>query len=514
MSASVEDYDPRLESEQYVLGALLRDTAKAWPQVRDLLIVGHFAREKHRVIYAALLAVIEDHGIADSYAVAAELHRRGQLEIAGSLEYIAGLHADCPTAETAGAHAKLMREAAGSANVIDFATELAKSKRSPADAARLLTEEAERLRRDFVEPAEHTPPERRAMRWSALQPHEPPERTWRIGHWLTGGPTLLAGKGGIGKSLLAQTLATALALGRSFVDEIREPATVLVWACEDDHNEIWRRQRAICRFFDVPLSALEGKLIIEPRVGMENTLYALAFGAPVWTPLKTELAAQIGDYHASVVFLDNIAQTYGANENDRHQVTQFVNGLAGISLDASTVIMGHPAKATDSEFSGSTAWEAAVRMRWYMGRQLPDQKPEEEAEDDPNVRYICKRKTNYAPEDYRKLTYDNGLFVPEVKGPGDGFADRWSHGDRAKGAEDCVLNAIETFVAQGIRVTDGKTSPDYLPKKMREGKLAGSFAPKELSSALAQLRLSGKVTEGPVGKYGNRTSKIGLVVAT
>jgi hypothetical protein len=503
------------EAERGVLGALLLDSAKAWPLVKDVLAVSHFVLPKHRTLYATIAALIEEGGTADSVLVIDELQVRGQINAVGQ-DYIADLVRDCPSALMAGAYAKRIRKSSGRAEVIDIGTKLQARARlgdDPADAARLLAEEAERIRREYGDAPEPKKADRRPLRWAELAAAgEPAPRQWRISHWLPKEPTLMAGQGGVGKSLLAQTIATALALGRSFLDEIREPSTVLMWACEDDHDELWRRQVAICKYFDVPLDTLEGRLILEPRRGLENTLYSLAFGAPVWTPLRAELASQVADYGADVLFLDNIAQTYGANENDRHQATTFVNGIIG--LVSTPVILGHPAKAAGSEFSGSTAWENAVRMRWYMGYQLPDQEPEEGAAEDPNVRFFAKRKTNYSEKDFRKLTFENGLFVPEVKGPGDGFADRWGGRDRAKAAEDCVLNAIETFVTQGIRVTDGKTSPDYLPKKMREGKLAGSFTPKELSGALAQLRISGRVTEGPVGgRFGNRTQKFGLVVA-
>ena len=53
--------------------------------------------------------------------------------------------------------------------------------------------------------------------WSTLALGPPPERDWAISHWLgMGHVTLLAGKGGIGKTLIAQQLGSALPLaGRS-----------------------------------------------------------------------------------------------------------------------------------------------------------------------------------------------------------------------------------------------------------------------------------------------------------
>lgn len=356
---------------------------------------------------------------------------------------------------------------------------------------------------------------RHAMRWAELQAKDPPLRTWAVDHWLGYGTTLLAGRGGIGKTLLAQTLATALALGKNFLDAIVVPKKVLFWACEDDHDELWRRQIAICRYLNVEMASLEGKLVIEPRSGLDNTLFYAEYGAPKWTPLMGELTAQVGDYAADVTFIDNIGQTFGGKENDRHHVTTYVNGMTGLAQGRghSTVILAHPAKQEDSEFSGSTAWENSVRMRWYMGSKLPDQKVEEgEEESDPDVRYIAKRKTNYTVKDYRKLIYRQGVFEVALEA-GSGIAERYGLERRGEIAEEVVLKAIDRFVEVFVRTTDSRTSPDYLPKKIIQSKLAQDLTPRELGDALSRLRLNGTVTEGPIGKFANRQVKFGLVRA-
>lgn len=352
---------------------------------------------------------------------------------------------------------------------------------------------------------------RQSLRWDELESKTPPIRPWRIAHWMSDGPTLLAGAGGIGKTLLAQTIATALALGRYFLDEVAAPAKVLFWACEDDHDELWRRQIAICKLFDIRLADLCGKLVIEPRLGRENTLFGLAFGQPVWTGLREELRDQINDYQTDAFILDNIGQTFGGNENDRHHVTNYVNGLAGLTnRHISTLILGHPAKANGSEFSGSTAWENAVRMRWFLGHSLPDQK-DDDAPPEPDVRYLAKRKSNYSTHDYRKLTYRDGVFVPE--NAFQSITDRYTAQDRAQAARRCVLDALIRLAEAGIRSTDGATSPDYLPRKMRDTHLAADFSPKDLKEAMHALQLEGQIVEGPLGHYKNRTPRFGLKVA-
>lgn len=356
-------------------------------------------------------------------------------------------------------------------------------------------------------------PARKPMQWAQLEEQQPPERIWRLSHWLSVGPTLFAGRGGTGKSLVAQTLATALVIGQNYLDEVTSPLKVLAWFCEDDHDELWRRQVAICTYFGIRLSDLEGKLIIEPRLGCENTLYATVFGTPQWTPLREELRDQMRDYGADVLIADNTSQLFGCNENDRHNVTSFVNGMVGLVPDRPTsqLILSHPSKAGDSEFSGSTAWENAVRMRWFMGSTLPDQPEPDEEVEDPNVRYIAKRKTNYSVKDYRKLVFDMGVFKPE-NAPGE-VSSRYNYGLRTEGARSAVLSAVAKFAASNIRVVDARNSPDSLVARMRSAKLMQDYSPKEIGDAIAALRLSGRLVESRVGANSNRTAKTGLVVA-
>jgi hypothetical protein len=353
------------------------------------------------------------------------------------------------------------------------------------------------------------PQPRRPLNWAELATKIPPERPWLISHWLSTGATLLAGSGGVGKSLLAQTIATALTLGAPFIDAIPQPQRVLMWMCEDDHDEIWRRQIAICSLFGIAMADLKDKLIIEPRLGRENSLFVPVYGTPTWTPLREELAEQVKDYRAEVVILDNIGQTYGCSENDRHAVTVYVNGCGSIA--PAVLLLGHPAKAQGSEFSGSTAWENAVRMRWYLGTTLPDQEPakEETEEPDQSVRFLAKRKTNYTTRDYRKMTCQNGVISIEGQAPGS-VAGPYMAAESAASAERFVVSAIGKLEQIGMYGRAAASSPEYLPKKMLSMKLAGPHTLRELSTALNKLLLESKVREFEVGKLANRMPRMGV----
>jgi len=355
---------------------------------------------------------------------------------------------------------------------------------------------------------------RRALDWTSLAERTPPEREWAIEGWLGRGHiTMMAGPPGAGKTALAQSLASCMALGLEAVGTVQKPLRVLCWFGEDDHDELWRRQTAIADWLGQPLTAFAPNLIIESYANEDITLAHQIGGQLQPTQLMTALREQINDYRADVVILDSIARTFGGNEVDRHQVTTFTAHLTAAIAErnAAMLLLGHPAKAKDSEFSGSTAWEASVRARWYFGFKLPDQK-ETEADEDPdaNVRWLAKRKTNYSTQDVREVRYHNGCMQPSV--PADaGTPFRGLSNEFCK--NECIQ--IMTRLSQmGMDVSRVKQSGSYFPKVAKTaGLLGAAFTEKDLLRGLAECMKAGLVVEGEVGMYANRTPKRGLKFA-
>lgn len=351
------------------------------------------------------------------------------------------------------------------------------------------------------------------LQWRDLMDREPPPRQWFIEHWLTPGATLLAGKGGSGKSLVAQTLLTALAVGQNYLAPIAEPKRVLMWACEDDHDEIWRRQIAIAQYFSTTFEGLDN-LNIEPRVGLDNALMVTMNGSPARTALLEHLREQVNDLAIDVLTIDNVRQTFAANENSGHDPTSFVNALLGLVTDRpfSVLLLHHTSKATGSEFAGNMAWENAVRARWYLGPTLPDQPaPEEGNEPDPALRYLCRRKSNYSATDYLKLLYEGGVFKPQQE-PG-ALTQRYSAARQAEEAQQAVLFAVRKAGETGSRLVRGYTSPCYFVKFMRELKIGHEIPKPALERALTELMAAGRVREDVVSRYANGNGAIGLVIA-
>jgi RecA-family ATPase len=352
---------------------------------------------------------------------------------------------------------------------------------------------------------------RNYLDWQALSSKEPPARDWRIPDWLTTGVTLCAGRGGIGKTTLAQTIASTLAKPTEFLAPIGSPLVNLFWACEDDHDELWRRQVAICKTLSIDMKLLDDLLYIESRFGRDNTLYAPVMGQPMRTPVFKLLREQVNDTGADILWLDNIGHTFGCNENDRHQVTSFVNELVSLRTDKpfSIVLLAHPARSAGSEYAGSAAWENAVRTRWYFGDKLPDQ-ADEDAEPQDDVRYLCRRKANYTFRDYRKFTFRRGVFMPDPVEV-ELFGDRYGGATRSEDLDSIVLLGLDRCIQAGIHATDGRTSPDYLPARLIAMNLHAGRSKKELAGAMNRLMADGRLKRAQVGIYANRNPKFGLI---
>ena len=351
---------------------------------------------------------------------------------------------------------------------------------------------------------------RKALDWPALSGREPPARRWAEKGWFGfGHTTLLVGQGGIGKTLLSQQWASCLALGRALLTEDEaEPQKILMWACEDDHDELWRRQIAIAHWLAKGIDAFTENLVIVPRHGLDNTLVSTEFGKLLFAPLLEELREQAADLKAQVVILDNVAQLYGGNENDRHSVTVFLNQLAGVLPGLAVLLLAHPSRGAGSEFSGSSAWENTVRTRLYLGAKLPgDTQDDGDTSDD--VRYLARRKSNYSSRDWRRFNYRDGVLVPEAVEASGGIISHL----RSKAAEKLVLDALVKLAEMGITATDGTTSPRFLPKAMLDYKLGADHSKRDLADAMRSLMLNGKISRAKVGEYANRTPVMGLKAA-
>ncbi len=111
------------EAEQAVLGAMLLDQDAAL-RAAELVDDAMFYREGHRRLFRAMLALVERRSVIDHITLRDELLRRGELDAAGGLEYLAELVDAVPTAANLEFHARIVRDKAILRRLIETSTAL------------------------------------------------------------------------------------------------------------------------------------------------------------------------------------------------------------------------------------------------------------------------------------------------------------------------------------------------------------------------------------------------------
>jgi RecA-family ATPase len=292
-----------------------------------------------------------------------------------------------------------------------------------------------------------------------------PERRWLWDQWLpVGACTGLFGDGGLGKSLLAKQIATAIATGSPLFGLATKQAKVLAFYCEDDAPELARRQQSVCSGMNIPVSAVDG-YFYQSRFGVESLLGSIdkRTGAFVANQLYAAIRQKAQDVGARLIILDNILHLFGADINDPGAVTRFMalmNRLA-LEIDGAVLLLGHIAKAENSKFSGTTAWSNASRNRLFLGRPTDAN----EAARDPDARILERSKANYARSgDTLTIMWHYGAFArPEDIGPA----------GSAQSLQDALdnrdfLDRLATLTRQRRPLSIKKQAKNYAPRVMSQ----------------------------------------------
>lgn len=336
---------------------------------------------------------------------------------------------------------------------------------------------------------------------AAWQGQAVPAREWAWADYIPHRQaTYLTGPGSAGKSLLGQQLCTSTALGLPFMGKDTRQAVSLYLTCEDDPDELHRRQDAICAAMGVPLSALAGKLYLASLTGATgNALVTFALdGTPVIAESYHALAQTARTMRAGFVTLDNVAHLFGGNENIRHHVAVFVGMLNNLAaeIDGSVLFLGHPNKA-GQDFSGSTAWENQVRSRLFM--EVP--KDKEGNTLDPDARVLVRGKANYARNDERlEFRWHKWAFVRDEDLPPDIRAEL-SEVIKANAENEAFMRCLAVATASK-RAVSHNHGVNYAPAvfaKMTEGKRLSRAAYErafERLLHLGQIELDARLWQG------------------
>jgi RecA-family ATPase len=246
---------------------------------------------------------------------------------------------------------------------------------------------------------------------------------------------------------------------------------------------------AYTEFKDLHVLALAG----------EETLMATPNRNGLMQPTKlfTRIHQAACDIKPRLVVLDNSADIFGGNENDRAQVRQFIGILRGMAIAAGTGVLltSHPSLtgvSSGTGLSGSTAWNAFVRSRLYFKRAVT----EKDEEPDPDLRVLEVMKANYGrPGETITLKWNNGLFLPVG-----GISNLEKLAAEQK-ADQTFLALLNRFNGQGRNTCEKLNASTYAPTlfaKESEAKEHG-IKKADLEAAMRRLFATGKIRLEPYG---------------
>lgn len=315
---------------------------------------------------------------------------------------------------------------------------------------------------------------------------DPPDREWIIDQWIIeGAVNSLYGDGGLGKTLLAQQLACAVATGGEWLGMRAKPGAVLAVLCEDDKGELHRRHNAIKAASGHVIGNPYADVWLWPRVGDVNVLISWnRDDAPVPGDFMKRLVETVERINPALLILDTLADFYAGNEISRPHVNYFVKTVLGGLIKRqqasghplTVLLLGHPSVsgiASGSGYSGSTAWNNAVRSRMYLTR------PAEGAADD---RVLTRGKANYAKsgdETAIRLYFADGV-LHAATDEAEGGGILWGAREDACKLVDAAWGGGEPYSAQ-------KTHRRYIYKTLPGDLKAKGYTAEIIRQALREL---------------------------
>lgn len=308
--------------------------------------------------------------------------------------------------------------------------------------------------------------------------------------------TLFSGDGGSGKTQTALQLIVASSLRTPWLGKPVAAGPCVLYTAEDEADELHRRLARTVENAGHQLADLDGVTLI-PMSGRDATLAAPSLKGQINTTVQFEKLKWIAEQHSPrLIVLDPSADLFGGDEINRLQVRQFVQKLAGLSLEAdcAVVLLSHPSLTglnSGTGTSGSTAWSNSVRSRLYL----------EGVKDDPERRVLKVMKSNYGPSgETIALRWNDGVFSVD-------------HGDdpavvslREKNDDNTFLSLLQLFDEQGQNLSV-KTGTAYAPSKMAKHPRANSVTKSRLAASMQRLLDNNKIRivfEGPPSKQRSR----------
>jgi RecA-family ATPase len=283
--------------------------------------------------------------------------------------------------------------------------------------------------------------------------------------------------------------------------------------CEDELDELHRRQDDINRHYGIDYGYLKDCLHWIPRVGENNLLQdsGSRYAVPEETPLYHAIAVHVRSCKAKLLILDSLYNIYGGSEIDRASVECFVVSLRRLAMlnDCAVIFTSHPSiegMNSGRGYSGSTGWNAIVRSRLYLT-----------ASDDPtdeDARTLKTMKLNYGKKVEYRLEWSEGVFVRKDRDTGPVAQMERRSKDKA------ILELVAEYARKGRHLSKEPRSVErYLPaiaarrgikrdlaKKIMENLLMDGAIDYRLVDSNAKRKGLVVVTDTPTETHGDANS--------
>ena len=330
------------------------------------------------------------------------------------------------------------------------------------------------------------------------QPTEP--RLWTTHDQIPAGePGILSGDGGTGKTTLAMQLGCSVgAEWQDWLGKIVDThGPVIFYSVEEKLTELHRRVSWILESRKASFSQLRKRFFLIGDHKSETVLARVDRNVVVPTRTLLRLEKSVALVKPALVVIENAADVFAGNENDRAQVHPFVRGLLGglcTISGATMMLLQHPSVSGLNDGtgrSGSTGWNNAGR--WRLNFTDARERDDGNGLDDGR-RQLITVKTNYGRRGEKiSVEWKDGIFVPE------GSQSAPHRAAAEANLDDAFMRCLDAAIAQGRTVSDcpGRNYAPVLFEKMPE---AQGIKKRAFELAMPRLFTAAKIKVQTEGK--------------
>lgn len=198
-----------------------------------------------------------------------------------------------------------------------------------------------------------------------------PEKEFIVEDWLSVGDiSFLKGERGVGKSLLAQQLMTAVAIGKPWLNmDVKQVKTYGVF-CDDEKEDLIRKQRAINRLYQLDESLVKSQMQMLARSGEDNLLMTFNYGGEL-TTFFHEVLEDIRSLRPKLVILDSASDLFEGGPSNFEEFIQVCCAYIARVLDCAVLVCEHDSSinvCNDKVWSLSHSNEANDERILHYGR--------------------------------------------------------------------------------------------------------------------------------------------------